>query len=143
VRQLIIKEGWDLATSAGWFGWGRLVEVGVLESIDNAYLLIAIQRGWLALLLWLALPVAAAVSASQGLRRTASRSAGQTALLGFCAMLGTMVAMCTVYLGGVYPSIFVVLIALTVNAVLAAGSSVREGRRPALIASARVARSPA
>jgi hypothetical protein len=115
VRQLIIREGWELAVSAGPFGWGRLVEVGILESVDNAYLLIAIQRGWIAIGLWLCVPLLLARQLAKALPRLPARALRRAALLGFCGVIGTMVAMYTVYLGGVYQSLLVVQIALTVS----------------------------
>ena len=128
VRQLIIREAWNYATTAGLFGWGRLVAVGDLLSLDNAYLLIAIQRGWVALGLWLALPFSLGILAARGLRATRSPRTTRPILWGFCATLGTMIAMFTVWFGSAYASLFVVVIALTVNAALAAAPDVNPAR---------------
>jgi hypothetical protein len=142
VRQLILHEAWAQASSAGLFGWGRLVQVGSLESIDNAYLVIAIQRGWLALALWLAIPVALASLVSRALRRARSDVEASALLLGFCAAFGTMLAMFTVWLGFAYQSLFVIVLALSVStaqATLRAAAGRARAQAAALPAVARTA----
>ncbi len=119
IRQLIAHQSWGLATSAGLLGWGREVDIGDLKSIDNAYLLIAITRGWIALGLWLALPVCLAVLVTRSVRRPQPRANVQAILCGFCAAVGTMVAMFTVWFGFAYASLFMVVLGLTVNAMQA------------------------
>jgi hypothetical protein len=141
IRHLIIQEAWQTASGAGPFGWGRLVQVGDLESIDNAYLVIAIQRGWLALALWLALPVALASLVARSLRRARSPTAIRAVLLGFCGTFGAMVAMFTVWLGFAYQSLFVVVVALTVNAAETASRPMRARERPLSPVPVRLARS--
>jgi len=130
IRQLIIKRAWEAAATAGPFGWGVHRAGDVLasdlefdvtsRSTDNAYLLIAIERGWVALSLWLSLPVFLALLVTRALRRAHSRQLALAILCGYCASLGTMVAMFTVWFGMTYASLFVVLVALTVNAAQAA-----------------------
>jgi hypothetical protein len=128
-RQSVIKNAWELAATAGPFGWGaqQTREFG-LEGFDNAYLLITTQRGWLALAFWLALPLTLAATVSRALQRTRSRSMFRSALAGFCASIGTMVAMFTVWLGFAYASLFPIVTALAVNAAQAA-PRVRPARR--------------
>jgi hypothetical protein len=116
MRQLIIKRAWQYATTAGPLGWGGAVDVADLESVDNAYLVIAIQRGWLALALWLALPVCLASLSARALLRERTRSGTNAILLGFSAAIGTMVAMFTVWFGFVYASLFVIILGVTVDA---------------------------
>ncbi len=125
IRHVIIQKAWAMATSAGPFGWGRLVPIGDLKSLDNAYLVIAIQRGWVALALWLALPVLLARLVSRALRRASSERAVRRILLAFCGTFGTMVAMFTVWFGFAYQSLFAIVVALAVNASLAALRTVR------------------
>lgn len=143
VRQLIISQAWSIAADAGLFGWGRFVQVGILKSVDNAYLLIAIQRGWIALGLWLSVPVFVALVVSRSLRRARSQRGVHAVVLAFCGSVGTMVAMFTVFLGCVYQSIFIVVVALTVSAAQAAESLARERVRPVAPFAARAARSSA
>jgi hypothetical protein len=141
IRQFIIQQAWQTAAGAGPFGWGPHVQVGELRSIDNAYLAIAIERGWVALGLWLALPVALASLASRSLRSARSPAAVRAVLLGFCGTFGTSVAMFTVWLGYVYQSLFIIVVALAVNAAQAASRSSRTAARPAAPVAMRLARS--
>ena len=83
-------------------------------------------RGWVALLLWLALPIYLAVLASRGVRRARSRWQAQLIPAGFSAVVGTMIAMYTVWFGFVYAQLFMIVLALTVNATQAA---LHPGRR--------------
>jgi hypothetical protein len=132
VRHLIIKRSWQTAATAGAFGWGRGVnirEMVSLESLDNAYLLIAIERGWVALGLWLALPLCLAAMVSRTLRRVRTRYMSRSILAGFCASIGTMVALFTVWLGLPYSSLLMVMLALTVNTAEAAAPVRQGGRR--------------
>lgn len=117
-RQLILQLGWPAATTAGPFGLGTTFDTLSLglESVDNAYLLITIQRGWVALALWLLLPIALAVLASRALRASRSEVESRAILGGLASVVGTMVAMYTVWFGFVYPSLFVIAVALTVSA---------------------------
>jgi hypothetical protein len=120
IRQLIVHRSWEAATTAGPFGWGyELAEIYDLDSTDNAYLLIAMQRGWVGLGLWLALPVCLAAMASRALRGTWSRAHTRAILAGFSGVIGTMVSMFTVFLGFSYASLLMVMVALTANAVQA------------------------
>jgi hypothetical protein len=71
IRRLIVQNCWKLVTTAGWFGHGRLIDQKDLdlESVDNAYILFAMCRGWLYCGLWLALPVCVAMRVSKAMRR--------------------------------------------------------------------------
>src|SRR5262249_30998792 len=89
MRQIIIKKAWDMAGSAGAFGWGVETAVADLKSLDNAYLLIAIERGWIALSLWLAIFVATAAIVSRALRSQRSSKEARATLIAFCGTFGT------------------------------------------------------
>jgi len=125
MRQIIIKKAWEMALAAGPFGWGFEAKVADLESLDNAYLLIAIERGWVTLSLWLAIFVALAALVSRVTRRRRFSRETRAMLIGFCGMFGTMISMCTVWLGFIYHSLLIVVIALTVNAAQATAAQRR------------------
>jgi len=117
VRHFIVYEAWSAATTAGLFGWGeRVTSMIDLRSVDNAYLLIAMNYGWIALSLWLLFPVLLARLAARSLRRRRRRADTGATLIGLSAVVGTMVAMFTVWFGFVYQSLFMIVAALTVNA---------------------------
>ncbi len=130
IRQLIVHRSIDAATTAGPFGWGyELWKVYKLDSADNAYLLIAMQRGWIGLGLWLALPVCVARQAARGLRRSRDPAHHRAILAGFSSVVGVMVAMYTVFFGFVYSNLLMVAMGLTVNAAQARGTVRRRVRR--------------
>jgi hypothetical protein len=130
-RKSVIKQAWGPAATAGAFGRG-LEETGELEikGFDNAYLLITSQRGLVGLGLWLALPLCLAAMVSRALRRARSRSLARSIIAGFCASIGTMIAMFTVWLGFTYSSLLPVVIALTVNGARAAPRVRQASARP-------------
>jgi hypothetical protein len=130
-RQAVIKNAWEPAATAGPFGWGiEGADAFALEGFDNAYLLITTQRGWVALGLWLALPLFLAAMVSRALRRAPPPNMARSILAGFCASIAIMVSMFTVWLGFAYASLLPVMIALTVNAAQAAALARRRSRRP-------------
>lgn len=115
-RHTVISVAWDTATKAGFFGWGWGIEKAVdMESCDNAYLLIAMTRGWLGLGLWLLLPVCLAVLVSRGLRAPRSVQQAQVIVIAFSAVVGTMIGMYTVWFGFTYASLFMIMTGLAVN----------------------------
>jgi hypothetical protein len=60
VRRMIIKNSWPMVREAGFFGWGRLInrsDIAWLESVDNAYLMFAMCRGWLYAVIWMMIPL--------------------------------------------------------------------------------------
>jgi hypothetical protein len=123
VRHAIISRAWEGVKTAGLFGWGiHLDSVVEMQSVDNAYIGIAMRKGWVALGLWLALPIRVAAVASRGLRRARTRQQIQAILVSVSAVVGTMVAMFTVWFGFVYASLFMIVVALAVNAAQATGS---------------------
>lgn len=133
VREVIVHRSWHAASTAGLFGWGFRLDEVLPErgSTDNAYLLILIREGWVALVLWLALPVCLATLASTGLRKTRSRTHAHAILAGFSAVVGIMISMFTVFFGFIYASLLLIVVALTVNTAQAAGGrDVR--RRPSI-----------
>ncbi|HZL37726.1 MAG TPA: hypothetical protein VFC78_20585 [Tepidisphaeraceae bacterium] len=102
VRRLILQHTWEQATTAGPFGWGRLEPLDVvdLDSIDNAYILFAMCRGWVYLLLWLAIPLAVALRVGKAMRRyTASQAHIFPLAVGAACALGVSAAFYGVWAG--------------------------------------------
>jgi hypothetical protein len=135
-RQELIQLAWDTSKTAPLFGWGDTLPEEIDRSVDNAYLLIAMRRGWVALGLWLALPVLLAALASRGVRRARERRQVQIILAGFSAVVGTMISMYTVWFGFLYPSFFMIVLALTVNESQAAIHASRPAQKRAVAARA-------
>ena len=140
MRQVIVQRSIRAVSTAGVLGWGGAAG-GQLEmrkdvsdsmgamSVDNAYLLFAIVHGWVTLALWLAVPLSLALVTSRACRRTRSRRELRTILAGFSAVIGTMVSMYTVWFGFAYAPLFMMVLALTVNAAQAATLASAPARR--------------
>jgi len=139
IRQMIVQRSFEAATVAGPFGVGyeesRALE---LESVDNAYILIAIQRGWVALGLWLALPLCIAHRASKGLRRARSPTQLRAIAAGMSGVLAIMIAMYTVFFGFVYSNLLWITMAFTLNAAQASDSVPRRRRAPERVGPAKL-----
>jgi hypothetical protein len=135
-RQEVIQLSFETAKTSGFFGYGDTLPEEIDRSVDNAYLLIAMRRGWAALGLWLALPVLLAALASRGVRRARERRQVQIILAGFSAVVGTMISMYTVWFGFLYPSFFMIVLALTVNESQAAIHAARPHEKRAVAARA-------
>ena len=138
-RQQLIQNSWDTMKRAGFFGLGdylpdEVVRGRSFKSVDNAYLLITMTRGWVALGLWLALPIFLAILAARGVRKARSRRQVRLILLGFSAVVGTMIAMYTVWFGFLYPILFMIVLAFTVNESQAAIRATPPSRKRALAA---------
>ncbi len=118
VRALIIQRTWPFVMSAGPLGYGETLPVAELEleSVDNTYLLWTMDRGWLWLALWLAIPVALGSQVRKALRMGASASQRYPLAAGFAFCLGTMVSMFTVWGGQIYTTFWLVLLGLTSSA---------------------------
>ncbi|HEX4124439.1 MAG TPA: hypothetical protein VHY37_06910 [Tepidisphaeraceae bacterium] len=98
VRQRIVKDSWELAANAGPWGLGREIDPAVLpvESVDNAYLLFAMCRGWVFTAIWLALPVLAAWRIGRSLL---AETPGQQHLFPIAAAASAVLAMSFAFFG--------------------------------------------
>lgn len=115
MRTMIVQQSWPLAQEAGLWGYGKQISKDMLDldSVDNAYLLFILQRGWPYLLLFLAVPLIFSWRASRvwGLRQG---DAQHLPLAIACAVLLTMlVAMYTIFFGFVYAKLWLILLGLT------------------------------
>lgn len=101
IRQLIIKNSWDMATSAGPFGHGRVIRKADinLDSVDNTYVLFAMTRGWVFVSLWCFLGIAVAMRVGKAFRACVSWVQVSILSAGMASVIGIMVAMYTVWAG--------------------------------------------
>lgn len=139
-RQELMQLSWGWAKTAGFFGWGTYLPEEIDRSVDSAYLLITMQRGWVALGLWLVLPVCLTALAYRGVRSAHSRRQVQIILAGTSAIVGTMIAMFAVWFGFVYAQLFMIVLALTVNESQAAIHAAQRSKKR--IAAAQPVRRP-
>lgn len=112
IRKLIIHRGWDMARGSGLLGFGKYIDTTELKlsSVDNAYLLMVLTRGWLTLGIFLLIPVTLGLRVSHAMRSAASQAEVNVLLLAAATVTGIMIAMYTVWFGFVYANLFLVLI---------------------------------
>jgi hypothetical protein len=120
-RQLIIKNSWDMVSTAGPLGHGRIIPKWKinLDSVDNTYMLFGMTRGWIYLALWLGLGVALAMRVSKAYRACVSRTQVTILSAGMASVVGIMIAMYTVWAGWQgypYTMLWLVCIAATNSA---------------------------
>jgi hypothetical protein len=100
-RQLIIRNSWDMATTAGPFGHGKRIDKSQLdlESVDNAYLLYALTRGWVYVGLWIALPVTASFVGTRALSKCRNDRERFPVAVCVATTMGVAMAMYAVWAG--------------------------------------------
>jgi hypothetical protein len=115
IRKLIVQRAWGLCSTAGLFGWGKIIDMRELKlsSVDNAYLLMTMTRGWLTVGLFLLIPVALARRVGQSFRRAYGARQVLPLSIAIASICGVMAAMYTVWFGFVYANIFFVMVAFT------------------------------
>ena len=118
VRALIVQNSWKMATTASLLGAGRMItqEELDLESVDNAYLLFTMQRGWMFLLLWLTLPLLLAHRASRAMRLDRP-GAVFPICSAMAAIFGLFAAIYTVWASSDFMSLWMLLLGYTVTAI--------------------------
>lgn len=119
IRKEIVHRAWNMGQHAGLFGYGRMIntnELG-LSSVDNAYLLMLLERGWVTLALFLMIPIVVAAQTSRALRRAADESQALPLIIAMATIGGIMTAMYTAWFGDVYSNFFVVMLGFTATLV--------------------------
>lgn len=115
IRQVIVHRGWAMAKTAGWFGYGQSLDLKVLglDSVDNSYILMILNYGWLTLSLFLLIPIVLGIRTSRALRRAGNEMEAHPLIIAAATMTGIMISMYTVYFGFVYANIFMLLVAFS------------------------------
>lgn len=134
VRALIMQHSWNMIAHSGLWGWGRLINQNDLDlsSVDNAYLVVGLTRGWVSLCLWLLLPIAAALRLSKALRPSQEVTFQASVIVGFAAFIGTMAAMFTVWQDPSFVTPWLILLGFTISLVERAPQAIEVPRRKAL-----------
>ena len=117
MRHVIVQRTWPDARDAGWFGHGPLwkVESTGLFSLDNAYLLFIIQKGWVYFVGFLLLLTAVNIYGGIAVGLVKNGTARTPVAAGVAGLIGTMLGMYTVFFGFVYARLFIILLGLTVT----------------------------
>lgn len=119
IRVLIVQNSWSsYGQNAGWLGYGDdgiKKEVLKLDSVDNSYMLFLMRRGWVHLILRLFLAITLAFVGMRMLRNTWGQAQRAPAAALIAVLLGTMVAMYTVWFGFVYAVLWTCALAMLVT----------------------------
>ncbi|MEM8875458.1 MAG: hypothetical protein AAGD32_14515 [Planctomycetota bacterium] len=117
MRMLIVQTVFDEAIGSGPLGAGENFQFEELfmNSIDNAYLLMLLEQGWIYLLLFLALPFLLAGEVGKALRMLPNTDTRMPLIVNFSVLVAVMAGMYTVWFGFAYEPVWVVMLGLTVS----------------------------
>ncbi|MDB5289186.1 MAG: hypothetical protein JWL69_427 [Phycisphaerales bacterium] len=121
VRRLIVQNCWKMVQDAGLLGHGRVISFNDidLDSVDNAYVLFAMCRGWLYAGLWVAIPLVVAMRVTKAMRRFKQSQVHIFPLaVGAATVLGISFAFYWVWAGWAgepYTMLWLILIAFTMT----------------------------
>lgn len=117
MRTVIVQGSWKVAQVAGLFGFtgeipGEKIGTG---SIDNAYMLFIMRRGWPYIVLWALLGLGLAWRGTTALARTRSAAERYPMAAGLAGLMAILLAMYTVWYGFVYAQLFVFVLGMVVS----------------------------
>lgn len=122
IRRMIVKETWHKAVEAGPFGFGLEHDFRKdnnddgekfdLGSIDNTYMQFAMTRGWVYTGLWLSIAVFFAGRMTIAFARATHPSQLFPLAVATATVLGLMVSMYTVWAGGPYTVVWLIVLGL-------------------------------
>jgi hypothetical protein len=116
-RKLIITQSWKIAEKSGPFGFGLEAKFDDedfdLSSVDNSYMLFAMTRGWVFVLLWCLIAPVFALRMGMAFRHITHPSQVFPLAVATATILGLMVSMYTVWAGGLYTVIWLIMLGLT------------------------------
>jgi hypothetical protein len=117
MRTLIVQQTWPLAQEAGLWGYGKQISKDMLDldSVDNAYLLFVLQRGWPYLVLFLTVPLLLTWRAARVWDRRTGDAQQLPLAIAASVLLTILVAMYTIFFGFVYAKLWLILLGLTVS----------------------------
>jgi hypothetical protein len=99
-------------STAGFFGWGNTIRHSqlALESVDNSYVLFTMRRGFVFLMLFLAVPVALGWRSRKAFANARHKMQYLPLAAALASILGIMTAMFTVWFGFAYSVLFMIMI---------------------------------
>ncbi|MDB5302580.1 MAG: hypothetical protein JWM97_129 [Phycisphaerales bacterium] len=121
VRRLIVQNCWKQVQDAGLLGHGRIIAFKDidLDSVDNAYVLFAMCRGWIYAALWIAIPLFVGTRVAKAMGRyTLSQMHIFPLAVGAATILGVSFAFYWVWAGWAgepYTMLWLILIAFTMT----------------------------
>lgn len=117
-RVEIIQKTWSTyGESAGFFGYGDKVDgrMMMLKSVDNSYMLFLIRRGWAHLITRMLVAIAIGVIGTRMLLGQRGESARFPTAAIVAALVGTLVAMYTVWFGFIYAVLWTCMVGMLVS----------------------------
>ncbi len=122
MRTRIVQEGWPVAMDAGWVGFGkegverelssRSPDKNYVKSIDNAYLLMIMQKGWPYFLLFMTIPFIVAFRTSAAFARAPAEMQRLPVIFVVAVLFAIFIAMYTIFFGFVYARLLIVMLGL-------------------------------
>ncbi len=114
IRQKIVQEGWETASSAGLLGKGLSLDTADIGtgSIDNSYLLFVMQYGWLYLASWVLLAMIVGYYGGRTLALTQTPSERIPVAAACAGIVAVLLAMYTVFYGFAYALLFLSLLGM-------------------------------
>ena len=117
MRAVIVQRSWPFVEDAGLFGYGATIRKSQLDldSVDNSYVLFIMRRGWVYLTLFLTLAMVFAVRASRAYAVAYTPQQRLPLTTAVAAIIGTLVAMYTVWFGFAYAALWMVMLGMSVS----------------------------
>lgn len=133
MRTLIVQQSWPLVQEAGLWGYGKRISKDRLDldSVDNAYLLFIMQRGWPYFLLFLTIPFVVTFRAARAWGDFQTDAQRLPVAIAVAGLLAILVAMYTIFFGFVYAKLWLVLLGTFNSTVDALRGSVPAAQRAA------------
>jgi hypothetical protein len=115
-RALIVQNTWNLAKDSGLLGYGKTVGQSDLDllSVDNSYMLMLLRQGWLGLATFLTLVAVLSWRANQSLAFARTPNERLPVAIAYAGIVGTLIAMYTVWFGFAYRDLLILLIGILV-----------------------------
>ena len=114
---MIITQSWKKAVKAGPFGYGKNLNFDDdefdISSVDNSYMLFAMSRGWVYVSLWISIAAFVGVRMTRAFLNISHPSQVFPLAVATATVLGLMVSMYTVWAGGLYTVVWLILLGLT------------------------------
>jgi hypothetical protein len=131
MRAIIVQRAWPFVETAGLLGYGKTIKRDDidLDSVDNSYVLLIMQRGWLFISVFLMIPVVLALRAARAYGMSVTKSQRTPLTICVAAVLGMMVGMYTVWFGFVYAVMWTMMLGMSTSVM-----DTLLGRRPAPVA---------
>lgn len=122
IRTRIVQEAWPIARDAGWLGFGkdgvepqlkeRAPDKNPIKSVDNAFLLMTMQRGWPYFAIFMCIPFAIGAMTAKVWRVAPLESQRVPVMIAVAVLFSILLAMYTIFFGFVYSHLWLGMLGL-------------------------------